>query len=292
MSRKVRRVPSGFGWPLNRTWEGYKRPEFLNLGTCQDCQFGYGPEALRLYKQWYGNAPFHPHDNNSEPYSDWTPHVRAAAERNVAHSPKFYGTGELAIRREALRLATLYNGYLSHHLSQQDVDELYDMGEMKRLTHRYNRELKEWEDVSGGRRYSAEKINIMQADLLGEPVDLWSFLEMRAARDGFKITCSTCNGSGESEKWKGQRKAAKKWKPTEPPKGKAWQLWETVSEGSPVTPAFDTPEELAAYLTRDGGDYQKSLEFITGIGWTPSGFSAEDGVLYDANDVVTGKASL
>lgn len=34
----------------------------------------------------------------------------------------------------------------------------------------------------------------------------------------------------------------------EPPSGEGWQVWETVSEGSPVTPVFPTAESLARQL--------------------------------------------
>ena len=34
---------------------------------------------------------------------------------------------------------------------------------------------------------------------------------------------------------------------TEPPKGNGYQLWETVSEGSPSSPVFKTAEELAKW---------------------------------------------
>lgn len=33
----------------------------------------------------------------------------------------------------------------------------------------------------------------------------------------------------------------------EPPKGDGFQLWETVSEGGPISPVFKTPEELSAW---------------------------------------------
>ena len=33
----------------------------------------------------------------------------------------------------------------------------------------------------------------------------------------------------------------------EPPKGEGFQLWETTSEGSPVSPVFETLEELCAW---------------------------------------------
>lgn len=54
-----------------------------------------------------------------------------------------------------------------------------------------------------------------------------------------------------------------------------WQLWETVSEGSPVSPVFDTPEELAGWLVANdtsitaGTTREGWLKMIT-AGWAPS----------------------
>jgi len=40
----------------------------------------------------------------------------------------------------------------------------------------------------------------------------------------------------------------------DPPAGDGWQLWETVTEGSPVSPVFATPEQLARWLVQPGND--------------------------------------
>ncbi len=52
------------------------------------------------------------------------------------------------------------------------------------------------------------------------------------------------------EVWTGYLKPPKKrgrWQPTEPPTGEGYQLWETVSEGSPISPVFASTEALAAW---------------------------------------------
>ena len=67
------------------------------------------------------------------------------------------------------------------------------------------------------------------------------------------------------------------WKPTEPPAGDGYQIWETVSEGSPISPVFATPEELARHMAGtkwgadDGTPYEAWLKFILGPGWAPTG---------------------
>lgn len=75
----------------------------------------------------------------------------------------------------------------------------------------------------------------------------------------------------------------------EPPEGEGWQVWETVSEGSPISPVFATAEELARHLSTVGDDwtarriaegrmgytseslprYEDALKFVQS-GWAPS----------------------
>jgi len=60
-----------------------------------------------------------------------------------------------------------------------------------------------------------------------------------------------------------------------------FQVWETVSEGTPVTPPFETEDELVDYLTKNGdfwdqkrGDKPMPREnyekFVKGPGWAPT----------------------
>jgi hypothetical protein len=41
--------------------------------------------------------------------------------------------------------------------------------------------------------------------------------------------------------------AREAWTPTEPPTGDGFQLWETTSEGSPISPVFTMLDELCAW---------------------------------------------
>lgn len=58
--------------------------------------------------------------------------------------------------------------------------------------------------------------------------------------------CSACKGEGTDPELKEKYDA---WEPTNPPEGEGWQLWETVSEGSPITKVFSTKEEFIEFLT-------------------------------------------
>ncbi|WP_299077743.1 hypothetical protein [uncultured Paraglaciecola sp.] len=70
-----------------------------------------------------------------------------------------------------------------------------------------------------------------------------------------------------------------------------WQVYETVSEGTPVSPPFETQEELVSYLIENGDFWdqsrrregraamidcspwsrRKAENFVFGSGWAPSG---------------------
>lgn len=81
------------------------------------------------------------------------------------------------------------------------------------------------------------------------------------------VPCQTCGGTGKgpsTSKYgycltcEGEGKAHPKIDPPAYPCGKVpaymreeatgWQMWETTSEGSPISPVLSTPEELARWL--------------------------------------------
>ncbi len=62
------------------------------------------------------------------------------------------------------------------------------------------------------------------------------------------------------------------------PKGRGYQMWETCSEGSPISPVFETPELLARWLADNNasafGDqtasYDHWLGMITSCSYAPT----------------------
>lgn len=42
---------------------------------------------------------------------------------------------------------------------------------------------------------------------------------------------------------------------TEQPRGRGWQLWETVSEGSPMSPVFESAQALAEWCAENATIY-------------------------------------
>jgi len=73
-----------------------------------------------------------------------------------------------------------------------------------------------------------------------------------------------------------------------------FQLWETVSEGTPVSPPFATKEELAQHLAKYGDEWDQSrgkggwgierARAFVEDGWAPS-FVLQNGVIHVSKDV-------
>lgn len=91
-------------------------------------------------------------------------------------------------------------------------------------------------------------------------------------------TCPECDGEGSVWDSPENKAKAEAWEQEEPPEGPGYQLWETVSEGSPVSPVFEEPDALAEWLATSA-DYsarmgvipkEQWLKFILGPGWAPS----------------------
>ena len=95
--------------------------------------------------------------------------------------------------------------------------------------------------------------------------------------------CKHCDGDGVDPAIK---EAYEAWRETEPPAGDGWQMWETTSEGSPISPVCETPEALARWLAdnkastfgSDTTDYDTWLRMIKGTGWAMSMVADEKGL--------------
>lgn len=274
MGRQIRRVPLDFEWPLNKVWEGFLMPDHLDGEECPDCQSGYSPQAQNLYDLWYGKLPFDPANTGSTPWRHDSPAVRAFAERNVSNAPDYYGTGEAATVREGQRLANLWNGMWSHHLNQDDVNALVEAGRLHDLTHTWSRE-DGWQKIEPPVTPTAEQVNEWSLRGFGhDAINASVVIRARCEREGIGDTCPTCQGHGSVEAYPGQRAEAEAWEPSDPPQGEGWQLWETVSEGSPISPVFATSDELAAWMSDPArGDRwvppATAAKFIAD-GWAPS----------------------
>ncbi len=288
MGRKLKRVALDFAWPQNQGWEGYLNPFNKHSVECPDCGgTGSSPTAQHLTNQWYGNAPFEPKDRGSSPFAIDNPTVRSRAEHNVATSPGFYGSGERSIECEAQRLADHFNSAWSHHLNSDDVAALVEAGRLYDLTHTWTQN-NGWEKKEPACLPSPEEVNVWSLSGIGhDSINQCIVVAAECKRLGISSGCAHCDGEGRTWSPLEGEKQADEWQPIEPPDGPGFQLWETVTEGAPVSPVFATAEELAHWLVAgvgyklrendNGTSYEQWLAFIKGPGSAPSFVIDENG---------------
>jgi hypothetical protein len=141
-------------------------------------------------------------------------------------------------------------------ITQDEVAELVKAGRLIDLTHTWSRERK-WQPKDPPYMPTADEVNRAQSgsflsSVHHDAISRWILIKARAKRLGVYGDCSRCGGHGEGWRSDAHHAAHDAWTETEVPSGDWWQVWETVSEGSPVTPAFATAEELIGYLVAKG----------------------------------------
>lgn len=248
MGREIKRVPLDFKWPMDKTWEGFLNPDPpLKCPRCKGS--GSSQEYIRLTNEWYWGNP--------EGY--WDPDTKDDTATQ-------------------------------HQLTQEEVNLLVDNHRLWDFAATWTG--KRWEPIlndDGSQYYpTAEEVNEASrtSPMVHDSLNQWIVCKHRAEKAGFPLQCDVCeDGTGQQFRDEAHQTHCEEWKETQPPEGDGWQVWETVSEGSPVTPVFATADELIEYLV-EGGDYsehQKPPEereppsreavekFVKGSGWVPSG---------------------
>lgn len=292
MGRQLRRVPLDFGWPMNETWEGFINPFYMHRSECGSCDgTGYSPQAKLFSEQWYGKATFDPVAYGSKPLTIDSPALIDSVRRKIRWADELVARGDspanwytnggrigfdLAVEVEVNRLFSYMRGQWCHQLSQADVDALVSAGRLVDFTSSFvpgeGWKLKDPPVVP-----TAEEVNAWSLAGLGhDGINQWVCVKARCERESVEDTCTACDGNGDAWESPESKQKFDEWKETEPPAGDGYQIWETVSEGSPVSPVFATPDELADWMVLHDDSVTKDttrdqwLAFINGPGWAPS----------------------
>lgn len=272
MGREIKRVPLDFDWPLKKVWSGFINPHWQYAQPCRDCdESGYSPEAKWWADAWYGQADgYEPSITGSRPLTPDDEAVRLFARRNVENSPEFYGSAtDLAIAREAMRLIDLWNKRWAYHLDQDDVQALVDNNRLWDFTAEFIPG-QGWQAKEPPYIPTAAEVNRWNILAVGhDSINQWVCVEARVKQLGYELDCRTCQGEGHLWPSPKTKAAYEAWEPQEPPAGDGWQVWETVSEGSPISPVFATAEGLEDWLIFQGYS-EGAAEQFTKVGWAPS----------------------
>lgn len=233
MGREIKRVALDFNWPMSKTWEGYINPHWRPCPERDRTCFGGSTAA----GQWLD--------------------ALCRMFGTVADS----GLGGPELRERGILWPHPYLIDFPTAPTHEIPDEIAKSGiaEMQRWMGRIRKD----DFVLAPTREFAE----FYAGLTGEKGDSpFGFIGSTGAwRLGTKLrelagvseswgTCPTCKGEGMDP---AVADAYEAWEKTEPPAGEGWQVWETVSEGSPVTPVLPTAEALVDYLCTVGDDWTR-----------------------------------
>ena len=251
MGREIKRVALDFDYPINKMiWKGYHNP-YSGL-ECKACEgTGESPEVRQLSDDWYGFE---------HPENKWC-----------------------------------------HNLTQDEVQALLDAGRLMDFTRvplneKQRKDVEEklanggnsWLPYENGYIPTAKEVNEWSKQGFGhDAINKWICVEARAKRLGIEqMECSCCHGEGALWPEEKYRKLQEEWQPIEPPEGEGYQLWSTTTEGTPMSPVFETPEKLAKWLAETGASsfgshtqtYEQWLRFIKGPGWAMSAVADNSGI--------------
>jgi hypothetical protein len=250
MGRVVKRVPITFDWPMDAVWSGYLLPDHLDFPSCSDCAYEEG----RTYRGEFRSG------------------------RSTGYSPQAW---VIAGSFYPHMVGGPHADVLAWHdkITQDEVDHLLS-----------ERRLTTWVPGPDGERGTWEALprtaaEVNAAQRRGGPISGHDainriiLIRYRCERLGIPVACPTCAGNGDVAT-AAERAEQDAWERTEPPAGDGWQLWETVSEGSPISPVFADAEGLVAWMSdpdrgRDWVPPETAARFIA-IGSASTGFSSQE----------------
>lgn len=292
MGREVKRVTLDFNWPLHKTWTGFINPYYKHKINCVECDGGGDSKrAKELSDLWYGYDAFDPHSTGSEPFPYTHPVIWGRALRNaffmlkpgdvtsddylinptleeLAHIEK---NRKWVVEHEAKRLADrCFNNCWHHHLSQEDVDILWEDGQLRH----------DFQEKPTAKEYNEHALS----DSFSCGRSFFVIIESKCKKEGVPSQCPNCKGEGGLWDSPENEKKCEEWEREEPPSGVGYQIWETVSEGSPVSPVFAEPSDLAKWMVENDDSITKNttyyqwLKFIKDCGWAPSMIGDSNGI--------------
>ena len=161
---------------------------------------------------------------------------------------------DFEVTLELRHMIKIWNRQWMHHLIAEDVealvkeDRLFDFTRRPRTPEQaaaLEAEGGYWMKESNGYMPTSEEVNFWSLSGMGhDSINSWICIRARAEREGLNTTCEHCGGEGHVFENEAAKFDYENWERTDPPTGDGYQLWENTSEGSPVSPVFDSLDKL------------------------------------------------
>lgn len=236
--RTLKRVPLDFNWPLGMVWKGYINPH-PGPSTCPTCfGSGYNAATEAIKNGFYGFGQTKERWCDKITQDEVLVLVMQDRLADFTHVPGPNGWTQRVWNTKGFWCPTCMVAVpqLSpEHTSAWCTGCQQDM----RLLHGADIRLQV---------PTADQVNAWEKNGLGhDSINAGILIEARARRLGVYGLCPRCHGHGVTKLPRKMKKRYTSWVEYEPPAGPGYQLWETCTEGSPISPVFGTPEELASW---------------------------------------------
>ena len=252
MSLTLKRVPLDFDWPLRKIWQGYENTLDDGGVRCTLCNGdGMTPECRFLHETYYR------HNINDTGFFGAFIGTNMVAVPDAAELKHMGWPDRIIQNIEWARKAGFTS--LTHWSDKLDEEDIRLLAKAKRLDEVHIFRRGKWIKPKSASQITPDDINRFIGMYKGSISGFeWAGTKRRLRKMGAKHACGACKGKGHVYHDIAKKKAYDRWKRTEPPKGPGFQLWETVTDGSPISPVFESGLELATWAEEHPKDCNES----------------------------------
>ena len=233
MNVGLKRVALDFEWGVGQLWSGYTNP--YQSMECKSCErTGLNPATKKLNDDWYA----------SDKDYDWV-YLREKEKRwNNAAWCNHITDIEVKALVKAGRLSDLMDKW--YFWDESECKWFYLNKDRDKPRNEW-----QWVECEEPKMPNAELVNEWNRNGIGhDGINRWICVKARAEHLGVYGLCECCDGG---EIWQSDeiKKLSEDWQRLDPPTGDGYQLWNTTSEGYPMSPVFQTLQELCNYLEKE-----------------------------------------
>lgn len=229
MGRELKRVPIDFEWEINKLWCGYINPHKIH--ECKECNgSGNSKEFIKLLDEWYGN------------------HTEVNYKPNPFKNGFRYNTNAWKNNITEEDVTALFNANRLSYFTRVPINQEQIEIVKEKIANGENY----WISFNNGYIPTPQEVNEWNLKGFGhDSINAIVCVQARLKREGKPDKCSKCNGTGENWQHPIAKNLYKNWKSYDPPTGEGFQLWNTTTEGYPMTPVFNSLEELCQYCEKE-----------------------------------------